>query len=313
MTAFDVTAARSQFPALEREVGGMPAVYADGPGGTQVPQQVADAMTRYLERGGSNLGGPFVTSAETVDVNESARAAVADLYGAASPSEIVFGQNMTSLTFSFSRALGRTWTPGDEVVVTRLDHDANVTPWVAAAEEAGATVKRVAFDPDTGILSPEAFNDVLTERTALVAVTHASNAIGSVVDVGAVVERAHDVGALVYVDAVHYAPHGPIDVQETGCDFLAASAYKYFGPHTGTMYGRLELLASIEPFKVRPAPSDPPGKWETGRPIASKSGSQRCFCTGSPPTKIVQSPRITIALVPLIGVSSKCRSRAETC
>lgn len=261
---FDVTLARRQFPALQRRIGGKPVVYADGPGGTQVPTAVIEAMARFMSRGGSNLGGPFVTSEETDSVVTEARGAVADLFGAESPDEIVFGQNMTSLTLSLGRALARTWDPGDEIVVTRLDHDANVSSWMEAASEAGAVVRFVDFDVDDGLLDPASFDAVLSDRTKLVAVTHASNAIGTVVDVAAVAARAHDVGALVYVDAVHYAPHGPVDVRALDCDFLAASAYKFFGPHIGALYGRMDLLSRLDAVKIRPAPSDPPGKWESG-------------------------------------------------
>jgi cysteine desulfurase family protein (TIGR01976 family) len=228
-----------------------------------VPAPVIEAMTRFLEAGGSNLGGPFVTSKETDAVVAAARAAMADLLGA-TPGEIAFGQNMTSLNMALARAISRDWEPGDEVVVTALDHDANVSPWLIAAEETGATVRRIPFDKDTGLLDMDALDSRLSERTRYVAVTHASNAIGSIVDVAEVVRRARSVGALVGVDAVHYAPHGLIDVVATGCDFLLCSAYKFFGPHTGIMYGRQELLSSVRPYKIRPAPSDPPGSWETG-------------------------------------------------
>jgi cysteine desulfurase family protein (TIGR01976 family) len=263
--SFDPMLARMQFPALRRRVDGRAALYLDGPGGTQVPRTVIDAMAGFMEAGGSNHGGPFVTSRETDATAAAARAAVADLFNAARPEEIAFGQNMTSLTLSVSRALARTWGPGDEVVVTRLDHDANVSPWMIAAEEAGATVRKVDFDASDGCsLEPAAVAAALGPRTRLVAVTHASNAVGTIVDVAAVTAAAHDVGALVYVDAVHYTPHGPVDVQATGCDFLASSSYKFFGPHTGVLYGRYELLDRLDAVKIRPAPDEPPGKWETG-------------------------------------------------
>ncbi len=261
---FDITAIRSRFPALSRMLDGRPVVYADGPGGTQVPDTVVEAVAGFLRRGGSNLGGPFVTSEETGAVVEAARSAVADLFGAADPREISFGQNMTSLTLALGRALARTWGPGDEVVCTRLDHDANISSWMQAAGEAGATVRLVDFDTTTGRLVPDAVAAAVTDRTRLVAVTHASNAIGTVVDVAAIAAAAHDAGALCYVDAVHYTPHGPVDVAALGCDFLAASAYKFFGPHTGALWGRLELMASLDAVKIRPAPADPPGKWESG-------------------------------------------------
>jgi cysteine desulfurase family protein (TIGR01976 family) len=260
----DIEAIRAQFPALGRTVDDRAAVYLDGPGGTQVPDRVIDAMAAFLGAGGSNLGGPFVTSRETDAIAESARAAIAALFNA-SPDEIAFGQNMTSLTFAVSRALGATWGPGDNVVVTHLDHDGNVWPWVRAAQDAGAEVRWLDFVPDQGCrLAVETLGDLVDERTRLVAVTHASNAVGTIVEVGSIVEHAHRVGALTYVDAVHYSPHGLIDVAATGTDFLVASAYKFFGPHTGCLYGRYEVLDQLDAYKLRPAPDKPPGKWETG-------------------------------------------------
>ncbi len=273
----DIDSIRSRFPALARTLDGTPVVYADGPGGTQVPDTVIEAMAGFLARGGSNLGGPFVTSEETAGVVAAARSAVVDLLNASSPEEIVFGQNMTSLTFALGRALARTWRPGDEIVCTRLDHDANVSSWMEAAAEAGAEVRLVDFDPVDGRLDPDAVAAALTDRTRLVAVTHASNALGTVVDVAAVAEAARTVGALSFVDAVHYTPHGSIDVQRVGCDFLAASAYKFFGPHTGVLYGRREHLAGLEAVKIRPASSEPPDKWETGtQSFESLAGVAAC-------------------------------------
>ncbi|MDX1664628.1 MAG: cysteine desulfurase-like protein [Candidatus Promineifilaceae bacterium] len=261
---FDPVLFRQQFPALQQTVEGRPAIYLDGPGGTQVPEQVVQAMAGYLRAGGSNTGGPFVTSARSDAMVDAARGGIASLYNAARPQEIVFGQNMTSLTFSLSRSLAQSWKEGDEIVVTRLDHDANISPWLLAARERGVTVRWLDFHPEDCTLALETLPDLLTPRTRLVAVTHASNAVGTIPDVAHVVEMAHDVGALVYVDAVHYAPHGPIDVQALDCDFLVSSAYKYFGPHTGALYGKYEHLERLEAYKVRPAAADPPGKWETG-------------------------------------------------
>lgn len=261
---FDVYAARQQFPALARTQDGQPVAYLDGPGGTQVPQPVIEAMSRVLEVGVSNLGGEFASSELAEEVTDSARRAIADMFGAASPEEIVFGQNMTSLTFSMSRALARTWRAGDRIVVTSLDHDANVTPWKLAAADRGVAVDMARFDSDTYRLEVEAIEKVLTDRTRLVAFTHASNALGTIPDVAAIVEVAHAAGALVYVDAVHYAPHGPIDVQAAGADLLVASAYKFHGPHTGVLYGKQDLLEELEAYRVRPAPSSGAGKWETG-------------------------------------------------
>jgi cysteine desulfurase family protein (TIGR01976 family) len=262
--AFDVSSVREQFPALQRMVGGQAAAYLDGPGGTQVPESVIDAMAGFMRAGGSNHGGPFATSRETDAVTESSRSAIADLFGA-SPDEIAFGQNMTSLTLSVSRALGATWNPGDNVVVTRLDHDGDVWPWVIAARDAGAEVRWIDFDPEDGCrLMTETIGDIVDRRTRLVAMTHASNAVGTVTDPRPAIEAAHAVGALTYVDAVHYSPHGLLDVAALGTDFLAASAYKFFGPHTGCLYGRREVLESVEAYKIRPAPDVPPEKWETG-------------------------------------------------
>ncbi len=262
---FDVEAIRSRFPALRRTVGGKPAAYLDGPGGTQVVDGAIAAMAGLMEAGGANHGGLYVTGRETAATVDAARAAVADFFNAAGPDEIAFGQNMTSITLSVSRALAWTWRPGDEVVVTRLDHDANVWPWVLAARDADATVRFVDFDPAAGCsLDPASLEKAIGPRTRLVAVTHASNAVGTVVDVAAVARMAHQVGALVYVDAVHAAPHRRIDVQAADADFAVASVYKFFGPHTGVFYGRHELLASLDAVRIRPAPAVPPGKWETG-------------------------------------------------
>ena len=238
--------------------------YLDGPGGTQVPASVIGAMAGVLEAGVSNLGGAFASSRLAEELTDAARRAGRDLFGAANGEEIVFGQNMTSLTFSISRALARTWRPGDRILVTSLDHDANVAPWRMAAADAGVAVDLVRFDRDNWTLDVEAVEELLTDRTRLVAFTHASNAIGSIPDVAAIVKAAHAAGALTYIDAVHYAPHGVVDVVASGTDFLVASAYKFFGPHTGVLYGRGELLDSLEAYKVRPAPEEGGGKWETG-------------------------------------------------
>ena len=260
----DVNSIRKQFPALQREVNGRPVSFLDGPGGTQVPQSIIDAMSGYLARGSSNLGGPFLTSYEAVEVTKQARLALRDFLNARRPSEIAFGQNMTSLTFAASRAISRNWQPGDEIILTRLDHDANISPWLLAAEERGVTVRWLDFDPSDCMLKLHTLPEMLNEKTRLVAVSFASNAVGSITDVKEVTRLAHEQGALVYVDAVHYAPHNLIDVQDLDCDFLACSSYKFFGPHQGVLYGKYELLDALPAYKVRPAPSKPPGKWETG-------------------------------------------------
>lgn len=260
----DIDSIRDGFPALARTQSGSPVAYLDGPGGTQVHDSVIEAMSDFMTRGGSNLGGSFVTSRETDDVMAAARLAVADLFGA-QPSEIVFGQNMTSLTYAMSRALARTWDAGDNIVLTRLDHDANVSPWTQAAADTKVEVRFVDFDPEDGCdLDLRTLDTALDSRTRLVAFTHASNAVGTITPVADIVDRAHNVGALTYVDAVHYAPHGLIDVVESGTDFLVASAYKWFGPHTGCLFGRDEVLSELIPYKLRPAPAGSPDKWETG-------------------------------------------------
>ncbi|MGD2049462.1 MAG: cysteine desulfurase-like protein [Chloroflexota bacterium] len=261
---FDPNSLRKQFPSLKLQVKDRPVVFLDGPGGTQTPQRVIDAMSQYLGQDNSNLGGAFLTSQRTGQIVAKARQAMTDFFHASRPEEIVFGQNMTSLTFSMSRAISRTWNPGDEIVVTWLDHDANITPWVLAAQDRGVQVRWLDFQPGDCLLNLDQLSELLNEKTQLVAVTYASNAVGSIVDVAQVAELAHQVGALVYVDAVHYTPHNPVDVQAIDCDFLVASAYKFFGPHTGILYGKYELLDSLKAYKVRPAPSQPPGKWETG-------------------------------------------------
>ncbi len=263
-TSFEPMTIRGQFPALQLEVNGRTAVYLDGPGGTQVPQSVIDAISTYLTHGGSNQGGPFTTSRYSDAVIAAARRAMMDFYHARRPEEIIFGQNMTSLTFAFSRALAQTWQPGDEIIVTRLDHDANITPWVMAAADHGVTVRWLDFDPADCTLRLDTLPALLSEKSRLVAVTYASNAVGSITDVSRVASLAHAAGALVYVDSVHYAPHGLLDVQALDCDFLAASVYKFFGGHVGALYGKYDLLHELKAYKVRPSSPNPPGKWETG-------------------------------------------------
>lgn len=255
---------RDQFPALRRTIGGQPVVYLDGPGGTQSPLMVIDAVADYLRRGSSNLGGSFLTSREADTAIDSARDAMKDMLNARRPEEIIFGQNMTSLTFSISRAIAREWAPGDEIVVTRIDHDANISPWLRAAEDRGVLVRWLDFRTKDCTLSLDTLPDLINDKTRLVAVNYASNAVGTISDVAQVVKQAHARGALVYVDAVHFAPHDAIDVQTLECDFLACSVYKFFGPHIGVLYGRYELLDSLTAYKVRPASDQPPGKWETG-------------------------------------------------
>ena len=260
MPAFDPTALRPEFPALALAEGDRPVVFLDGPGGTQVPRRVIDAVADYYRASNANHGGAFATSVRSDAMLDEAHAAVADLVGAASPAEVTFGQNMTSLTFALSRSIARVLRPGDEVVVSRLDHEANRAPWIAAAADAGATVREVAVDRATCTLDLESLDAALSARTRLVAVGLASNATGTVNPVVEIVRRAHAVGAWAFVDAVHYAPHGPLDVVALDADFLACSAYKFFGPHVGILWGRAAILDALPAYKVRPAED----RWETG-------------------------------------------------
>jgi cysteine desulfurase family protein (TIGR01976 family) len=255
---------RSQFPALSRRHDGRPYLYLDGPGGTQVPRRTIDAMAGYLERSNANHQGAFPTSEESDALLAEAHAAAADFLGAGDADEVVFGQNMTTITFAVSRAIGRTLRPGDEIVVTRLDHDANVAPWLALEEERGAVVRWVEIRPGDCTLDMAGLERALGPRTRIVAVGLASNAVGTVNPVARVVEMAHAVGAWTYVDAVHAAPHLAIDAAALGTDFLVCSPYKFFGPHLGLLYGKRELLDRLAAYKVRPAADEPPGKWETG-------------------------------------------------
>ncbi len=264
MSSFDPHWCRQHFPALARQHEGHSAVFLDGPAGSQVPRGVIEAISQYLVDCNANHGGVFVTSMESDALLERAHHAVADLLGSSDPGTVFFGQNMTSLTFAFSRALARTWQAGDEVIVTRLDHDANVTPWVLAARDAGATVHQVGFRHDDCTLQLDEFARVLSPRTRLVAVGCASNAVGTINPVQEIITQAHAVGAQVFLDAVHYAPHASIDVTAWDCDYLACSAYKFFGPHIGILYGKRPLLESLPAYKVRPAPDDLPGRWMTG-------------------------------------------------
>lgn len=262
MTTFDVSWARAQFPSLTQTVNGQPAVFFDGPGGTQVTQSVIDAIADYLSRSNSNTHGAFLTSERTDQTIAEAHAAMADFLGC-DPDEVVFGANMTTLTFAMSRAIGRELRPGDEILLTRLDHDANVSPWTAL-EEQGVVIRYVDVDIEDCTLDMDDLKRQLSERTKLVAVGYASNAVGTINDVAEVVRLAHSVGAMTYIDAVHYAPHGPIDVRALDTDFLACSPYKFFAPHSGTLYAKRAHLQRLRPYKVRPATEELPGRWMTG-------------------------------------------------
>ena len=262
--ALDLAQIRAHFPALTRPGEDPPRIYLDNPGGTQVARQVIERITDYLTRCNANHGGAFGTSVESDEIIAAARAAAADFLNAAAPEEIVFGANMTTLTFSLSRALGRTLNAGDEIIVTRLDHDANIAPWLALEADRGIVVNWVDIRPEDVTLDMDDFEAKLSEHTKLVAVGYASNAVGTINPVKKIVDMAHEAGAQVFVDAVHYAPHAPIDVRALDCDFLACSAYKFFGPHVGILYGKRDLLEALPAYKVRPAPAAAPGKFETG-------------------------------------------------
>ncbi|HQQ76998.1 MAG TPA: cysteine desulfurase-like protein [Thermoanaerobaculia bacterium] len=258
-----VVSIRPHFPALERREGGAPVAFFDGPGGTQVPRAVADAMTDYLLRHNANTHWVYPTSVETDAMITASRAALADFLGG-DPSEIVFGANMTTLTFHLSRALARGWQPGDEVVVTELDHHANVDPWRALERDFGVVVKAAPLVPGEARLDLGALGRLLTKKTRLVAVGAASNAVGTINDVARVAALARANGSLAFVDAVHYAPHALVDVKALGADFLACSPYKFYGPHAGVLWGKRALLEALDAPKLRPAPENAPDRLETG-------------------------------------------------
>jgi cysteine desulfurase family protein (TIGR01976 family) len=250
---------RRQFPSINR-----PAIFFDNPGGTQIAKQSIDRMNQYLIECNANHGGTFATSIASDAVLDEAHLGMADFYNATSPEEIIFGNNMTTLTLHISRSVSREWKEGEEILVTRLDHDANVTPWVLAAQDHGVKVDWVDFDVEDGTLNLDDLQKALERKPRLLAIGYASNSLGTINPVAEIVKMAHEVGTLVYIDAVQYAPHGPIDVQELDCDFLVSSSYKFFGPHAGILYGKRELLEKLFAYKVRPATNTLPGKFETG-------------------------------------------------
>ena len=262
--AVHVAAIRDLFPALHRSMQGRSVVYFDGPAGTQVPETVIEAIGDYLRRRNANHGGVFATSRESDAMLHEVHRAAADLLGASDGECVAFGPNMTTLTFHFSRALSRTWSAGDEIIVTRLDHDANVRPWVLAAADRRVDVRWIDVNPDDCTLDWSTFERALTPRTRLVAVGMASNAVGTVNPVERIVSAAHRVGAEVFVDAVHWAPHRSIDVEAIGCDYLVCSAYKFFGPHIGMLWGRRERMEALPAYKLRPVPDTIPDRWMTG-------------------------------------------------
>jgi cysteine desulfurase family protein (TIGR01976 family) len=264
--AFPIEAVRRQFPALAMSDEGRRRIYLDNPAGTQVPKVVADAVAKCLMETNANLGGFFETTIAAGEVVEGAHRAMADFLGAAGPDEIVIGQNMTTLTYQFSRTLGRTMQAGGEIIVTRMDHEGNVSPWLQLAEDRGLTIRFLPFDAGSWRVEPDELAKLLSDRTRLVALNYASNLTGSINPVKRLVKLARDAGALTYIDAVQFAPHGLIDVAELGCDFLACSSYKFFGPHLGIVWGRRELLDGLQPYKLRCSSNALPERYELGTP-----------------------------------------------
>jgi cysteine desulfurase family protein (TIGR01976 family) len=262
ISALDLSWVRSQFPSLSQTVNGQPAIFLDGPGGTQVPQRVIDAISDYLRQNNANTGGAYATSRNTDAMIPGARSAMADFLGC-DADEIVFGPNMTTLTYAISRSIGRELRGGDEIVLTHLDHDANISPW-RALEERGVTIRMADIHEDDCTLDMDDLARQITNKTKLVAVGYASNAVGTINDVNKIVRLAHEHGAIAYIDAVHYAPHGPIDVRALDCDFLVCSTYKFFGPHMGVLFGKREHLQRLQPYKVRANTNAIPNRWEWG-------------------------------------------------
>jgi len=261
-TSFDIQWVREQFPAFARKINGYPAAFLDGPGGTQVPQRVIDAISDYLVRCNANTHGMYPTSRESDEVIAQAHQAMADFLHC-DAEEVAFGPNMTTLTLALSRAIGRTLKAGDEIVVTALDHSANVSPW-EALQELGVVIRRVDINTDDCTLNLADLKSKVNDRTRVVAVGYASNGVGTINPVADITRLAHQAGALVFIDAVHYAPHGLIDVRAIDCDFLACSPYKFFGPHSGVLFGKRKQMKELKPYKVRPAANNLPDAWETG-------------------------------------------------
>src|SRR5580693_5719386 len=261
----DIAWVREQFPSLQLQVNGHAAAFLDGPAGTQVPRQVMDSVQNYYLKSNANTCGAFATSRSNDAIIASARAAMADFFNC-DKDEVVFGQNMTTITFALARAIGRLLEPGDEIVVTTLDHDANVAPW-RALEDMGMVIRQVDIHESDCTLNLEDLKHKINANTKLVAVGYASNAVGTINPVAEITKLAHAAGALMFIDAVHYAPHGPIDARALDCDFLVCSPYKFFGPHMGTLYGKREHLLRFKPYKVRPAPDSLPDRWETGTQV----------------------------------------------
>jgi len=304
---FPVGALRGKFPALALADRGKRRIYLDNPAGTQVPKSVAEAVARCLLETNANLGGHFETTVAAGAVVGEAHDAVADFLGASSAEEIIIGANMTTLTYHMSRTLGRGWKPGDEIIVTRMDHEGNVSPWLQLAEDRGLTVRFLPFDTDSWQVEEAALSALLSGRTKLLALNYASNLTGSINRVRALTEIARAAGAIVYVDAVQFAPHGLIDVEALGCDFLACSAYKFFGPHMGILWGRRELIETLTPYKCRCSSNALPERFELGTPqielMAGLSAAvahfealgERCGAAGSRREKIAAAFAASIA------------------
>ena len=261
---YDISAIRSQFPALSRKDDGKSRIYLDNPGGTQVPHQVPDRIKNYLIECNANHGGYFRTSQASDKILDAAHQGMADFLNAGSAAEIVFGPNMTTLTYNISRSLAHWFHPGDEIILTRMDHDANVMPWYQMAQDNGLKIKWLDFNKETYQYDASELEKLISPHTCLLAVNYASNAIGTINDIRKLCAIAHEYDILVYVDAVQYVPHAPTDVQALNCDFLVCSAYKFFGPHQGILWGKLDLLEKLPAYKVRPADNNSPGKFETG-------------------------------------------------
>jgi cysteine desulfurase family protein (TIGR01976 family) len=262
--AFDVNAVRRQFPAFEQLDHGRTPIFLDNPAGTQVPQQVIDAVVDYYRKHNANSGGVFATSQRTDEMKHSARKTLAAFLNATHPEEISFSANMTTHTLNFSRAIGKNFQPGDEIILTQMDHDANVNPWLRMAQDRDLTVRWVRLDVEEGTLDLKSYENALNEKTKLVCAAYAANSLGTINPIKQMTVQAHAVGAQVFVDAVQAAPHLLIDVQDFDIDYLVCSAYKFYGPHIGVLYGKYDLMEAIHPYKVRPAKDKMPDKWETG-------------------------------------------------
>lgn len=262
--AIDLETIRRQFPALSDADAGVPRIYFDNPAGTQVPQQVADRTADCLLHANANYGGYFQTSRLATAIVDEARVAMADFLNAPSPQEIIFGQSMTSITFHLARSIGKFLNAGDEIIVSQMDHDANINPWLLMARDHGLKVRWLPFNTESYEFELDVLGDLLNDRTRLVCVGGASNLVGTINDISAICAKARAVGAWTFIDAVQSAPHVATDVQAIGCDFLASSAYKFFGPHQGILWGRREVLEQLEPYRVRPAPEEIPWCFETG-------------------------------------------------